>query len=300
MGCILIMGGSIIFAGCSFTWGQGLWSYCPSDLKIPTVDEYIEQGHPVPEEAEHFRIDNRFANLVGNHFDCKSIVKRHNGGTDEESIRFINEVKNNWVTEHSLLTVNVHWDTVKYIVFQTTQAYRSPYTFFYKDEEYEIFSTPNLQNLERVQKVIRHDNAVNYEELESLDLFFDYLIDNNISFDNFQKTFIEFQKNQIKNCLKYYEDTYNIKPLILCWTNEYVPLFLKDSWCRDKMVKLKYNNQDYHSISDLFRVNNKFEILNDKETIHKSGTDGHPSLKCHRLIADCIIEKIYQTQDKNE
>lgn len=52
----------------------------------------------------------------------REIIKRHNGGTDEESIRFIDEIKQNNVHKHSLLTENVIWENVNYVIFQTTQA----------------------------------------------------------------------------------------------------------------------------------------------------------------------------------
>ena len=44
----------------------------------------------------------------------------------------------------------------------------------------------------------------------------------------------------------------------------------------------------------------KFEILNDDETVHESGTDGHPSLKCHRVIADSLIQKMTDINEKQD
>lgn len=70
MGSILIMGGDIIFAGCSFTWGQGLWSYSPTKLKVPTVNEYLK-GAGIPEPADIFRIENRWATQVAMRFHAK-------------------------------------------------------------------------------------------------------------------------------------------------------------------------------------------------------------------------------------
>lgn len=298
------MGGSIIFAGCSFTWGQGLWSYCPTDLKVPTVNEYIEDNYPVPEVAEFFRIDNRFAGLVSKRFDARQIVKRYNGGTDEESLRFIKEVENNWVTDHSLLTTNVAWDTVKYIIFQTTQPYRSPFTFHYKGKEYQVFSTPNLRNLERVQEVVYHGEkdgrTHSYIEHDNIDIFLDYLIDNNISVEDFEKIHLEFMTNEIKKTLKHYEETHNIKTLLLVWTDDYLHNFLNDEWCNERLVRLNYNNKTFNSIQELFREDNKFEILNDDETVHESGNDGHPSLKCHRVIADSLIQKMTDINEKQD
>jgi len=309
MGCILIMGGAIIFTGCSFTWGQGLWSYCPSDLKMPTVNQYIEEGYGVPDVGEFFRLDNRYASLVSNHFHSREIVKRWNGGTDDESIRFIEDVRKNWVTRHSLLTENVIWDNVRYIVFQTTQPYRSPFTFHYKNKEYQVISEPGMHNLERVTEIIRWtdedcpecDNNIKQSiDHPNLDIFLDWLIDNNLSVDDFSEIHLTHMSNRIKECLKHYEETYGIKTLILSWTDEYLPYFTNDEFCNERLVRLKYNSKEFNCIQHLFQENNKFEILNDDETIHETGTDGHPSLKCHRVIADSLIEKITHENIKQD
>lgn len=284
----------IIFSGCSFTWGQGLWSYFPTNLKIPTVDEYIQLGVPVPDSAQNFRCDYRFADLVSQHYHCKSIVKRHNGGTDAESLRFIHEVKNNKVTRHSLLSENVEWDNVKYIVFQTTQAYRSPFVFFHKGYEYELYSKPELQNLERIQKINRNseNNIINIEELPNIDIFLDWLIDNNLSVENFEKIHLDYMSTQIKNTLKHFEDEYNIKTLIVCWTDEYIHNFLNDIFTNDRLVRLNYKGSQFVSIERAMKSYPKLRIAYDTEKIHDSGPDGHPSLACHRMIADSIISKI--------
>lgn len=285
------MGRYAIFSGCSFTWGQGLWSYCPTELKVPNVDEYIHLGVPVPEVAHHFRCDNRFADLVAHRHDCEPIVKRHNGGTDDESIRFLHEVHNNKVTKHSLLTENVEWENVKLIVFQTTQAYRSPFTFFYKDEEYELFSEPGLQNLERVQKVIR-DGGIRYEDQPNLDIFFDWLIDNNLTVENFEEFHLKHMSGRIIDTLKYFELEHNIKTLVLCWTSEYPEYFLSDDFMKERLVKLKHKGNEFVSIEAAMTVYPELEILNCPNRIHESGPDGHPSLDCHRMIADSILSKI--------
>lgn len=290
-GWFFSMGRYAVFSGCSFTWGQGLWSYCPTDLKVPSVDEYINLGVPVPDVAHYFRCDNRFADLVSNHYHCQSIVKRHNGGTDDENIRFLYEVYNNKVTKHSLLTENVEWENVKFIVYQTTQAYRSPFTFFYKDEEYELFSQPGLQNLDRVQKVIRKGD-LQYEDLPNLDIFFDWLIDNNLSVENFEKFHLTHMSQRILDALKYFEFEHNIKTFILCWTNEYPDYFLLDDFAKERLITLQHKEKEFISIESVMNSHPELMILNCPNRIHESGTDAHPSLDCHRMIADSIISKI--------
>ena len=294
MGSILIMGGDIIFAGCSFTWGQGLWSYSPTKLKVPTVNEYLK-GAGIPEPADIFRIENRWATQVAMRFHAREIIKRHNGGTDEESIRFIDEIKQNNVHRHSLLTENVIWENVNYVIFQTTQAYRSGFAFFQNGIEYCIFSESNLKNLERIEKIKRDKNGnINYtEDVDNgIDIFLDWLIDNNHTVEDFEKLHTKFISNKILNKLKNLEKEQNIPTLLLCWTPEYLPHFLNDEFASERLVKLKYNGEEFDTISCIINKYKKFEIQYDSTTLHDDGGDGHPSLECNQIIKDAVIGKI--------
>jgi len=293
------MKNNIIFAGCSFTWGQGLWSYCPTDLKVPTESEYTRDNYPIPDVAQVFREANRFANLA-RHWDSDAIIKRNNGGTDEESIRFIDEVKQNNVKNDGLLTQNVNWENVKLCVFQTTQLYRSSFYFNYKGNDYRVFSEPNKRNFDRVEKIkfifnpdgspARYPLVLN--ENESTDIFIDWLIDNNYSVEDFEKIHCNYMTNKIKNKLKELEEKYNIPTLLLCWTDEYLMNFLKDDWLSKRLIKINYFGTNFNTIEEMFFSNKEFEIRNDPNVLHESGNDGHPSLECHRHIASSIINKI--------
>tara|TARA_B110000211_G_scaffold219191_1_gene264754 strand:- start:978 stop:1922 length:945 start_codon:yes stop_codon:yes gene_type:complete len=296
MGSILIMGGDFIFTGCSFTWGQGLWSYCPTKLKVPMVNDYLA-GAGIPEPADIFRIDNRWATQVAQKFYAREIIKRHNGGTDEESIRFINEVKNNNVNRHSLLTENVIWERVHYVIFQTTQAYRSGFCFHQNGNEYRIFSESNLENLERIQKIKRDkDGYINYEEdvPGGIDIFLDWLIDNNYTVEDFEKLHTKYMSDEILKTLKNLEEEHNIPTIIVCWTDEYLPHFLNDEFASKRLVKLKYNEKEFNTISCIIEEYNELEIQHDSNTIHDDGGDGHPSLECNRIIRDSVIDKIIE------
>tara|TARA_Y100000389_G_C17342984_1_gene454358 strand:- start:37 stop:954 length:918 start_codon:yes stop_codon:yes gene_type:complete len=295
MGSVLIMRrGDIIFAGCSFTWGQGLWSYSPTKLKVPTVNEYLK-GAGIPEPADIFRMENRWASEVAQRLHSREIIKRHNGGTDEESIRFIDEVKGNNVNRHSLLTENVIWEKVKGVIFQTTQAYRSGFEFFQNGSEYCIFSESNLKNLERVNK-IKRDNLGNINDVEDvdngIDIFLDWLIDNNHTVEDFEKLHTEFMSNKILNKLKNLEKEENIPTLLICWTPEYLPYFLNDKFASERLVKLKYNGKEFNTISCIIDEYKELEIQHDSNTLHDDGGDGHPSLECNRIIRDAVLDKI--------
>ena len=83
---------NIIFSGCSFTWGQGLY-YCNksfTDLKLPPKGVYDHSDKEFPsKEHKKFMEKNRFASLVSNHFDCIPVVRKNNGGSNTQIHRFV-------------------------------------------------------------------------------------------------------------------------------------------------------------------------------------------------------------------
>ena len=89
MGCILMSRKGTIYAGCSFTWGQGLWMYHEGDEHIPSSEEYTKDNMRIPEPAFNLRRTLGWPQIVSNHLNTDPIVKRYNGGSDEESLKFI-------------------------------------------------------------------------------------------------------------------------------------------------------------------------------------------------------------------
>jgi hypothetical protein len=290
------MSNYILFGGCSFTWGQGLWSYTPKylchpDLHIPTVDEYIEKEFAIPKPAFEFKNHNRFAKLVSGHFNSVPIVKRRNGGSDEETIRFLYEAKQNYVTDESLLERNLEFERVKLIVFQTTQIFRSPFTFFYKNEEYQIKSNPEERNFNLILKINRKSynlNEYTEEKIEKFDVFYNWLYDNNLNIDDFEKIHISHIVDIIEKCLLDFQNM-GIPSIILPWTTEHLTEMNKRNFFQNKIIKLNYKNVEYSSIKQMMDENHELIIRFDKKVIHPSGGDDHPSLECHKILAQNII-----------
>lgn len=295
-------GGWIIFAGCSFTWGQGLWSYC-SNTKwyVPTVNEYtsMPDDAPIPRIAEEFRKDNRFAGIVSKKYHANPIIKRWNGGTDEESIRFIDDVKRNKVHPHSLIEVNSEWDNISTIVFQTTQLYRSHFFFHHKGQEYGIRAHPGHHGLSVLDKIIRNENyneemyANHYslEEQPNVDIFLDWLIDNNLKIEDFQKLHAIQMMDTIENTFKKLEKE-GKSVVLLSWKDDYLDEIKKRPYFDDKFIKLEYMGETFDCIEHLMIKHPSMQIQFDNEKVHNDGGDGHPSLKCHKIIAESLIKKL--------
>ena len=176
----------IIFSGCSFTWGQSLWAY--EDIpNIPNAHQWTALNHEISEDIQETRKKYRFPEIVCNKLgNYEPIVKLLNGGTDEESVRFVDLVVdcNPEMLQHTNLTNQVYeLDEIDAVVFQTTQAYRSSYPFTYKGENYNLFSTPDMKNFSKVEKYIVNKNEIgdiiSDESIEienGIDLFIEYVI----------------------------------------------------------------------------------------------------------------------------
>ena len=121
MGSFLDKG--IIFCGCSFTWGQGLWHY--SDLKNIHRPKDCNSFEFKQITGGHFKYaqKNRFARLVANHFDTFDVVKNANGGSEENSLGFLNNLFNTreerlgeYGYEIENTFIRYHFDDIEYII----------------------------------------------------------------------------------------------------------------------------------------------------------------------------------------
>ena len=83
----------IIFAGCSFTHGHGLWFYCKdlySQYKLDSTFNSILKDRSV----HHLKYKDilRFPRLVSQELEMFEITREDYSGNDEDSIKFINHI----------------------------------------------------------------------------------------------------------------------------------------------------------------------------------------------------------------
>ena len=110
----------IMFAGCSFTWGQGLEYY--SDLN----DKVFVQADGWPgitriSHLEHIK-NNRFAKIVSTHFNTFDVSRYHNGGCEDTSIQFVMNIINETIEKK----VNqFQKDDFSYLIFQKSETTRN-------------------------------------------------------------------------------------------------------------------------------------------------------------------------------
>lgn len=253
----------IIFAGDSFTWGQGLYYYSKlPNLKVPKTGHYIDTY--VTPAHRKFKDSKRFARLVANELDTFELSKIGNGGSDYESLEFIDNI---------FKKDGYKYNDISYVIFQTTQFMRSPF---------EIEIDGELQEMHFNHSIMKMHNLH--------DFFIEWLNKNNYTLDDYERLHINQIFNKIKN--KFIElESNGIVCKIMCWTDEYIELIRADEYMNDKFITIKYDNKDINSFYELMEKYPEMMIKNDSY-FEESVGDGHLSLNAHKIIADSIINNI--------
>jgi len=318
MGSFLDKG--IIFCGCSFTFGQGLWHY--SKLKnqyIPTHFEFdrekVSGGH-----IKYAQL-NRFSRLVANHFNTFDVVKADNGGSDDLSLKFLevcfrgdNPHNNDFLFLLENQFFNFNYDDIEYIIYQVTQPQRSWFEFEINQNDYtweEIckvrefispnnefkFSTPGFMKQEKIK--LRSDFytlEMNKKYLISV-MFFEWLEKQNLSvekwLDEVQSVTI---KNRIKDKMKFYESK-GIKTRFIIWPGNILKHYINDEFFSDRIIKIEIqkenkNIKDSYPCLEMAITHNKGMTIDDDDLIDNTIKDHHPSKKLHQIIANSIIKNI--------
>ena len=85
----------MVFAGCSFTWGQGLYYYSNlSTLREPLPDHY-DSSLVTSSHIEYMRTI-RYPRLVSNYFNTFEYVHPNNGGSNHSAIAWWDDCFNNF------------------------------------------------------------------------------------------------------------------------------------------------------------------------------------------------------------
>jgi len=272
----------MLFAGCSFTWGQGLYYYSNmATLKEPPPDAY--DSRLVKNAHNEFRKTLYFPRLVANHFNTFEVSMLQNGGSEETSFDYIKtsfdfEKDNN---EH-LIRNRYSINEIEYIIFQTSQPQRNTY--------YYDFVNP--------------DGSVDKLEFrtfspETHNRFYRYLIEQKKC--TIDEWYLEHSKDwftKIKENLQFYESK-GIKTLLLNWEVDYMSYYKNDKWMNDRLITFEYDGKNYDTIREMMTKNKHLTINSDYENFEVTPKDHHPSKECHRVMADAVIKKIEETKIKN-
>ena len=270
----------LIFAGCSFTWGQGLYYYSG----LPTVVEQPEfKFNPKFLKYTHIRYAElyRYPRLVANKLDSFEIVHPVNGGSNLSAVRFWKDA----LFFHtgmldSNMVYNIDPKEISILVFQLTQPHRCGEDLFNCGYSLSYCDSLEPGNRHKLKQFMQS------KKLDTIDDFVNYYIEKSIS------TVIDF----LVSC-----ENVGIKTLVLTWPRENIPFVKKNKFLNERYITLHYKNKIFYSIEDLMEENKHLIIKYDFQNLTKPKTDHHPSKECHQVIANSIIDymerkKIYSNR----
>lgn len=278
----------MIFAGCSFTWGQGLNYYndFPTNVYQP-IGKYDKRDLSACQIK--FIEKNRFPRLVANHFDSYEFVRPQNGGSNKQAINFFNINFNQCreidseeaVYVDGIRPVRIDPREISHIIFQLTQPERDNISITFEDQTYDCYDMVTLLSLKK----------------ELLD---NYLTANNIDLDVWIEEHKQKSIQRVKDFLVQYEEK-GIKTIVTTWPYGNLDYINQDEFLKKRLLSIRYNNDTFYSFDDLMGRNEYNEkpyersemvIRFDYENFTIPPGDLHISKKAHKVIADSIIEHI--------
>lgn len=269
----------MVFAGCSFTWGQGLYFYS----NLPTLAEPKPHHYDntlVKETHMAYMRSVRHPRLVANHFNTYEITQPFNGGSHDSILSWWKASFSkdpSWNRESTFTVPKLDYSDISHLVFQCTQPHRCWIMLNDKDnQQYQI----------NFNDVYRPENRDNFTK---------WLNENNMTDDDFQHYYITQSMDKVKNFLQEVESN-GVKTIIFTWPSENVFYIQNDPWLSKRFVTFNYNGTTYNSIQEMMQINKELEILRDSDNFEITPGDHHPSLKCHRVMSDNLIDYIEKMQ----
>jgi hypothetical protein len=269
----------LLFGGCSFTWGQGLYFYSDLSGLVYPPNETTYERHHLTDAHLKFKDTIRYPRLVANHFNTFEIVKNVNGGSEDETFDFFNTIfdRNTKGQEHSSYE-KYSYEDIDYIIIQLSQVSRNKFWFKLDDKEQFCGAW------------VGGDNKINFGyNIENL---FIWMEQNNMSVDEWFELHKDLQVKRLKEKLMFYEEK-GIKPIIFSWTDELLSRIKKDDYLYGKFINIEYNGEPFETIENLQRRHGNMEIKSDFNNFTNTPPlDHHPSKECHQIFAQNIIKRI--------
>lgn len=274
----------ILFAGDSYTWGEGLHLY--SELPDTKYDEMGYDGINYTPAHIKFIEANRFARKVANYFNTFELVRFSNGGNNNDIFNFIDELPKQYLKNHMPAggrqeyprSVEYRLEDFDYIVLQLTDMFRNDVKFKYKD----IIGYCNIKSPESIER----SGFIHYLKDEfnnDINKFIEYYLQTTM--DNIVEKFKLYESNGIKRCF------------IHTWQNEPIPFLQSNQYLNQRWITYNDGEHNFNSIWDIQssgKRKNGMSINDDPFFVEKGITvyNGHTSLEVHNIQSKSIIKKI--------
>ena len=288
----------IIFAGCSYTWGEGLelFQETPKWIEARKSTQYHFDIQQITDESSNkFREENRFAGLVEKHYGIKSYVVEGNGGNLASSIRHIEDT----------IDSGVH---PKVIVIQQTNLNRNPYHYDYSCQCPTCLQCGWVSIFDFMDWINRYQNILMRQSHETLEDLF--------TFKGSKQEYFRKLANEAKiNKKETYESLYekvtklfldlanrNIEKIIInkfkklekkhklfflgCWHEDSNNILSQYDYITDRTIPLLGGDgKEYKDWTKWEKTLDNFSI----SSVHPYTDNNHPSLETHKIIANSII-----------
>ena len=274
----------MLFAGCSFTWGQGLYYYSNlPTLKEPPPDQY--RAEYVTSAHKKFMESVRFPRLVANHFKTWEVVHEWNGGSNLSAIRWWRSSFNEMPPGQDHTHKQYDYSEFSHVFFQLTQWHRDNFIVEIDGQRHDI----------PMNIVLGGPGCEEWPER-----FSRWLAMQNLTFDQWVEKYINENVARVKSFLEEFERN-GVRSTIIIWPeqdnhnargDEYMSRIEKDPWLNERLMRINYNGNTYNSMEALMANNKEMVIKYDVNSFVDTPKDHHPSLKCHRVMADNIIEHL--------
>jgi hypothetical protein len=293
----------IIFAGCSYTWGEGLELYQNDKKWIEARNsnmEHFDIKKVTDEKSAQFREDNRFAGIVSNHYNTTAIVAQENGGCEAASHRHIVDTRNGYLHGSPEKNANHNFAV---IIYQFTALDRNPphFTYFCKCNRCVETTFQSISNIwELITPITKYGKKLNnlLKEDEFNISFYHEMVriiglknedDIGIIHDKLIKYFIKWKTEGISKLVE------ELKEI-----NKEIPIYFLDTWnsyehgilnkfdfIKDRTIPLIDENGNSHTKWKDWSKNVKGYVISSD---FPKTNNHHPSLKSHKLISSSIIK----------
>jgi hypothetical protein len=275
----------IIFAGCSFTWGEGLELY--SQYPSIRYDFYKQEhkGYYFPEAVMYqkpghikFIEANRFSRKVAQHFNTFDLVYPKNGGSLATMRKFI---------QTSLLE---YGSDIEYIILQFTEILRDVYIHDNCTNGCCSISVREILN-ERISYECGEITLDEYKKYKSYELYNEYFgTKTPLEIDT------EYSTNELLKTLRYLHsiksDSLKVK-FLGTWTNDigkYENIKAIDSelyqFYKQNLIPIETKKRIHETIFTAYNSEPEYRIATD---LPWSNND-HPSLEFHNVLTKSIIK----------
>ena len=275
----------MVFAGCSFTWGQGLYYYSGMDtLQEPPPNHYKRELVNVAHER--YMESVRFPRLVANHFNTFELCQPFNGGASYSIHEWWTHSfmdRDNPAKNKANFTYPIpyyDYSEVSHIFYQFTEWHRAQSKF--KPEGHTITHCDAWQT-------------------PGFDL---WLKEQGMTLDEYEAQGRKKEIQDVKDFLMQFAER-GIKVYVMSWPVNMIEDILADDWLASRFIRFNYQGIKYNSIEEMMNirvvehgpyVNPELTIVRDTDNFDQCPQDFHPSLTLHRVIADNIIEHLEKEQ----